>query len=85
MKILSLANTFFLLPDDFNGKYPDALRILADYIESDASYLDAECKLDINADPWLAFEEVQDNGGKLSGIFGLKCWNGTEWETLKGK
>lgn len=31
MKVLSISNLFFKLPDDFNGGLSEALRMLADY------------------------------------------------------
>ena len=79
---MHITNTFFSLPDDFNGTYSDALRIMADYLESPAPDLGKNPETDFketNEDPWKSYLETVHKGGKVNGIFGLKYWNGKEW------
>lgn len=84
MKHLSVQNMFFKLPEDFNGNLPDALRLLADYISLPTPDLLGQCPTEPSEDPWNAYLEVIELGGKVSGTFGLKSLNeaGTEWDSL---
>ena len=82
MKLLSVFNAYFELPEDFKGDYSDALRLLADYLEAPSPYLMDQCKISETASPWEAFEEVRHVGGKVSGTFGLKYYDGHDWADI---
>lgn len=82
MKLFSVDKTFFKLPDDFDGNYATALRLLADYVESCLTCPNVDTQSDYFESPWQTFEEVLEQGGLVSGIFGLKIFDGNEWKDL---
>lgn len=66
MKVLCLYETYFKLPDDFNGTYSDALRLLADYHDSDTAKHRREIVDTIGLEIvlWDEFLEAVDDGLK---------------------
>lgn len=67
MKILTIKNTFFKLPERFKGSVSDALRMLAEYLETDTKPLKPETKT--MKDDWDDFLDTMGRGGKLRGQF----------------
>jgi hypothetical protein len=81
MKILQLDSLYYKLPEDFKGTLSDALRDLATFIETPSESL-PKTTVNIDEDPWGAFDEVNTNGGRFSGIVGLKRLINDKWESL---
>lgn len=86
-KILTINELYFLLPEKFKGSLSHALRILADYHESQESKDKREVVKRENLeekDTWIHFLEIIEKGGKVvmyPNIFELSEEKG--WETTK--
>ena len=68
--ILHLNNFYFELPQDFNGTLPEAIRLLAKYME-EAPNLNLPMKTRPSQNAWLSFLETIEDGGKFSGNAGI--------------
>ena len=69
-KVLKLNDFYFILPDDFNGKFSDALFLLAEYMKSREEMNNLNFgKLDISNQEWI--EQNHDDIHKHCGDYGL--------------
>jgi len=62
MKILTTGKTFFELPDDFSGTVSDALRLMADYIDTPTKQMTEPKEDQPTFDEFL---HTLEEGGKL--------------------
>jgi hypothetical protein len=89
MKILSLDQMYFLLPDDFNGNFNDALREVIKYRESLQNKKDFPPMEQINNTEnkslFELFLDATKNGHKLYGKMFVGEYNGEEWVNQRDK
>ena len=78
MKIFTIANTWFELPNDFNGTAADALRLMADYLDTPTKPMGPGSKDGTFQD----FLQARKDGGKLlsNGISVQFLNEKNEWE-----
>jgi len=86
MKTLTIGECVFQLPDDFEGFLPDALRLMADYLEKPKEQIHeanlCEGKA-VSNELWADFLTVIGKGGLCAGSFKLARWDGEDWQELK--
>ena len=91
MKVLSLDQMYFLLPDDFNGNFNDALRELIRYRESLPNPKPFPPIVTLNnverKSDWQLFLDAIKDGYKLYGSCFVGEWdkNKEEWVRLNDK
>lgn len=87
IKVLALCG-YFLLPDDFNGSYLDALKEYVKYRESnklpvtpliDSSTIFGEERM---SEYWQEFLEIIGDGRRFNGAFFLGEYSNGEWQTF---
>jgi hypothetical protein len=87
MKVLYVDRIRFLLPDNFQGSASDALRILADHLETKSKAAsfphDPRGKEEVSShEAWKNFEQTLQDGGKLWAQMKLLEWDPKEQEWL---
>lgn len=78
MKLLAIDGLRFNLPDDFSGTLSDALRLAAEYIESDSPSLlnDGEK----SANTWESYLDTVSKGGRISIMEqSIQSFDGEKW------
>jgi len=80
-KLLEISTTYFKLPDDFKGTYPDALRLFADYIEKPSKDIRDKRKF-CDHTIWDEFLRTVKKGGKTLGRFKLLKLVRNKWVKL---
>lgn len=84
MKIVTIDNLFFKLPDDFKGSLAEALRLLADYVESPIPPQQDAFDIkppEVNIEAWKHFLGVTVKGGRMYGVFSVQELVDGKWET----
>lgn len=76
MKILNINKCKFKLPDNFKGGLPEALRLIADYLDNEPVEGDKSFR-----DNWSGFLTLIETKGKLSGQFSISEFVGETNET----
>ena len=84
MKILTVNELAFKLPDDFSGSVSEGLRLLATYLESDSPHLPGQPGQDykvrkISTKGWDEFQDVVYRGGKVSGAATVQTLVDGKW------
>ena len=82
MKIMQLDKLYYKLPDNFKGTLSDDLRDFAEFLETPTPSLPTT-GIDMKKDPWGSFTQVVDNGGRFSGVVGLRKLVKGEWKPMK--
>lgn len=84
MKILTIENLAFKLPDIFKGSFSDALRALARYHDGKPKPVKQKKQPGgrMTRKTWDAFLDVVDKGGRLACIASLQNWTGKKWRLL---
>ena len=85
MKVLTIENLAFKLPDSFKGDLSDALRALARYHDQRPKQIRQKKKPGgrLTRKTWDAFLQVVDKGGRLACLSSLQEWTGKKWKELK--
>lgn len=81
LKVLSIENLFFKLPDDFNGGLSEALRLLADYHDQvkDSDKHTVEDKKYIDYDTaWYNFLKNLEDDKNMIGYLSISRFEGDE-------
>ena len=87
MKILSIDNLVFKLPDTFKGSLCDAFRALARYHDGRPKQIKQKKHPGgrITRKTWNAFLDVVDKGGRLACLASIQQLTGKKWKVLKTK
>jgi NTP pyrophosphatase (non-canonical NTP hydrolase) len=72
----------YLLPKDYAGTLPEALRQCADYLYSEESAKEDEIDHKFSAWSWEGFANVVGAGGKISGCGNIDQFREGKWITL---
>lgn len=85
MKVLTIENLAFKLPDSFNGNFSDALRAVARYHDKRPKQVRQKKKPSgrLTRKTWDAFLQVIDKGGGLACLSSIQEWTGKRWKKLK--
>ena len=78
LTILTIGESYFKLPDDFNGSKFDAILLLAQYLYD---HQNSAGEVGIATNTWEAFKNLHPWEEKKTTIAcGLQHWDGDSWE-----
>lgn len=82
MKVLTIENLAFKLPDKFKGRFSDALRALARYHDGRPKAIKQKKQPGgrLTRKTWDAFQDAIRKGGSLACIASLQEWTGKKWQ-----
>lgn len=85
MKVLTIENLAFKLPDAFKGTFSDALRALARYNDMKPKAIKQKKQPGgrLTRKTWDAFLSVSEKGGRLACLASIQQWTGKKWKHRK--